>query len=139
MWWIASPVVACVAKAVYDAVENNGEIDISDRYKSLDKNSKNELIQELSKSGMSQHLIAKSLGISPSAVSQRLKGKETPKVQVTTNQFDKLIEVKRLGLSNEAIAKMLTSEVNTITSDEVASFFKVIEAAEQELSQGNAK
>ncbi|MFL9781989.1 winged helix-turn-helix transcriptional regulator [Vibrio cyclitrophicus] len=139
MWWIVSPAVACVAKAVYDAVENNDEIDISDRYKSLDKDSKNELIQELSKSGISQNLIAKSLGISPSAVSQRLKSKETPTAQVATTQFDKLIEVKRLGLSNAAIAKMLTSEINTITPDEVASFFRVIEAAEKELTQGNAK
>ncbi|TOL61670.1 hypothetical protein CGH94_25180, partial [Vibrio parahaemolyticus] len=70
MWWLAVPAIASAVKVVID---NSKDItDISAKYQMLDKESKTKLILALHESGISQQRIAKSLGVSPSAISQRL-------------------------------------------------------------------
>lgn len=134
MWWLATPVVACAAKAVYDAVEKQASIDISEKYKCMDRESKNQLIQTLNKSGLSQHLIAKYLGISASAVSQRLKSQDIPLNKTSLSHINVLIEAKRLGFSNEKLAEMLSSDITKITENEMSAFFKILEASAQQVS-----
>ncbi|NVH51089.1 winged helix-turn-helix transcriptional regulator [Photobacterium damselae subsp. damselae] len=131
MWWINIPAIAAAVKVVTDEV--NRTTDISVHYKNLDKESKGKLIQALNESGVSQKRIAKSLGISASAVSQRLKNTLPVPVR-NEDSVSKLYELKHIGISNKAIAKLLTSEDFEVTHEDVEAFFIVLKASKQNLT-----
>lgn len=127
------PIIGDVVSAVLASIEKNDyNVDVSARYKSLDKESKNEIIQSLSEHGVSQRRIAKSLGISASAVSQRLKNSVQPVVK-NNDCISKLYELKCIGLSNQAIAKLISNTKLEVTQEDVASFFQVLEASKKHL------
>ncbi len=121
-----------IAVAVQEAVEKEMDIDISDRYKAMDNESKGKLIQSLRSSGISQRIIAETLGITASAVSQRLKGAELTNTYSNCNStVNKLLKVKQTGLSDDAISKILSTGNTTITPEDVNAFFKVFDASNQ--------
>lgn len=119
-----------IAAMVQEAVEKEMDIDISDRYKTMDNESKGKLIQSLRSSGISQRIIAKTLGITASAVSQRLKGSELTNTHSDNNStVNKLLKVKQAGLSDDAISRILSTSNTTITPEDINTFFKVFDAS----------
>ncbi|PSW83621.1 hypothetical protein [Photobacterium damselae] len=131
MWWLGAPLIASAVKSVTD--NHKESTDISERYQMLDKDSKGQLILALYESGVSQKRIANSLGISPSAISQRLKNNMSQPVN-NTYCVEKLYELHHIGISNQAIAKILTTSDLVISSEDIESFFKVINASKLNLT-----
>ena len=131
MWWLGAPLIASAVKSVIDSHKES--TDISERYQMLDKDSKGQLILALYESGVSQKRIANSLGISPSAISQRLKNDISQPVN-NTDCVEKLYELHHIGISNQAIAKILTTSDLVISSEDIESFFKVINASKLNLT-----
>lgn len=131
MWWLAVPAIASAVKVVID---NSKDItDISARYQMLDKESKTKLILALHESGISQQRIAKSLGVSPSAISQRLKNNNSKPVG-NDESVSKLFELHHIGITNQAIAKLLSTDDVEVTGADVDAFFKVIKASKLNLN-----
>ncbi|MDN3393161.1 winged helix-turn-helix transcriptional regulator [Pseudoalteromonas sp. APC 3691] len=130
MWWVAFPAIASAVKLVID---NNKYItDISARYQILDKENKTKLILALHESGISQQRIAKSLGVSPSAISQRLKSNTSQPVS-NDESVSKLFELHHIGIPNQAIAKLLSTDDIEITGADIDAFFKVNKASKLNL------
>ena len=124
--------IAAAVQAVQEALEKEMDIDISDRYKAMDNESKGKLIQSLRSSGISQRIIAKTLGITASAVSQRLKGYELTNTHSSSNStLDRLLKIKQAGLTDDAISRILSTDDTTITPEDVNAFFKVFHASEK--------